>query len=197
MPQRVFVDANVLFSRTLRDWLFLLRVESKGGLFQIHTTWDVIAETGSHLRNKYPEASGALVSSLIDRCQELFDEILVGFPGGAVDHIADREDWHVHHAAMACQAAILLTEDHGFVSEETSYETYNCDEFFTEISSSSTMTVRTVADMQAKYWATRGGRALPDALRDADCPVFADIVQQHLRQIARCGSPKDPAKRTK
>lgn len=185
MPQRVFVDANVLFSRTLRDWLFLLRVESQGDLFHIHTTWDVITETGARLRDKHSHASGSLVSDLVEKCQTIFDDIITSYPGGAVQGLNDQEDWHVHHAAEACQAHILLTEDTGFTSDETFYETYTCDEFFVEISTSAPAVVQQVVNFQAKYWAKRNGKPLPVALREARCPEFAGIVQTHLQRLAQ------------
>lgn len=39
------VDANVLFSKTLRDWLFLLRHETQGQMYTVLATEDIIAET--------------------------------------------------------------------------------------------------------------------------------------------------------
>ena len=40
MATRVFVDANVLCSQTLRDWLFLLKLEStNAGTSAVRTTW--------------------------------------------------------------------------------------------------------------------------------------------------------------
>jgi len=81
MAQRVFVDANVLFSRTLYDWLFLLRIESRGRLFQIHTSWDVINEAGTRLRDDHPEWDGEGISSLMSKIQDIFDEIIEVFPG--------------------------------------------------------------------------------------------------------------------
>lgn len=184
MPQRVFVDANVLFSRTLRDWLFLLRLESQGSLFQIHTTWDVITESGARLRDKHPEADGRLVSRLIEKSQKIFDEILSDYPGGKVSDIEDREDWHVHYAANACRAQILLTEDTGFTSEDTFYEAYSCDEFFMEINTSSPKTVQNVTENQAVYWGRKNGKSLPTALIEAGCPRFAQEVQAHIRRLA-------------
>lgn|GEM_PF-2957743 len=82
MAQRVFVDANVLFGRTLYDWLFLLRIESRGGLFQLHTSWDVINEAGTRLRDEHPEWDGEEISSLMSKVQDIFDEIIEVFPGG-------------------------------------------------------------------------------------------------------------------
>lgn len=184
VTQRVFVDANVFFSRTLRDWLFLLRKESGGGMFHIHTTWDVITETGARLRDNHPNASGELIADMMKKIEIYVDEILISFPGGAVDGIEDAGDWHVHHAAESCRAHILLTEDGGFNSDTTHYETYSCDEFFLEIGRSAPHVVRNVVDFQAPYWASRGGKQLPDALRDAGCPEFADYVLTHLQDAA-------------
>lgn len=66
--QHVFVDANILYSRTLRDWLFMPRFETGGGAFQLHTIWDVINETGARLRDRHPKAPGSLVVNLMNKC---------------------------------------------------------------------------------------------------------------------------------
>jgi predicted nucleic acid-binding protein len=184
MTQRVFVDANVLYSRTLRDWLFLLRVESNGGMFQIHTSWDVINEAGDKLRNAHPEWPGGAISSLMKKIQEIFDEIITVYPGGQVEGIADEGDWHVHHAAEACHADILLTEDTGFESDDTHYEVYTCDEFFLEVEKSAPEVVGRVVKRQVPFWANRGGKQLPDALRDAECPKFAEVALKHIQKLA-------------
>lgn len=188
MTQRVFVDANVLFSKTLYDWLFLLRLKSKGGIFQIHTSWDVINEVGARLRDDHPEWSGEGISSLMEKIQKIFDEIIMSFPGGQVEGIADKGDWHVHHAAEACRADILLTQDSGFESDDTNYEVYTCDDFFVEVERSAPEIVQLVLNMQVQYWAKRGGKQIPDALRDAGCPNFAEVVLKQLQKLAL--SPK-------
>jgi len=33
--QRVFLDANILCSKTLRDWFFMLRMETGGNMFTL------------------------------------------------------------------------------------------------------------------------------------------------------------------
>lgn len=63
----MLVDANVLFSRTLRDWLFLLRNETEGGMFTVYATEDILAETLYRMRRKYPLAPGHLTSRAHDR----------------------------------------------------------------------------------------------------------------------------------
>lgn len=189
MTLRVFVDASVLFSRTLRDWLFLLRVETNGGTFQLHTTWDIITETGARLRDAYPEADSGLLMGLMQKFQECVDEVLPAFPGGPVEGIADEGDWHVHHAAEACRASVLLTEDQGFALDGTHYAVYSSDEFFMDIWRQAPDAVMRVVEMQAAYWSKRNGKQLPDALRDAGCWEFADMVLGLLKEMAARAVP--------
>ena len=49
---RVFVDSNILGSRTLYDWLFMLRNQSK--MFSLSVTPDVLDETHCVWRRKHP-----------------------------------------------------------------------------------------------------------------------------------------------
>lgn len=49
MAQRVFVDTNVFYSKTLMDWLFFLKQENNA-MFQLHATEDVFAEVASNMR---------------------------------------------------------------------------------------------------------------------------------------------------
>ncbi|MCH5643313.1 hypothetical protein [Gordonia sp. ABSL49_1] len=53
---RVFVDENVLWPKTLRDWLFLLRNATGGEMFTVCSTEDVVAEAIYTLRRKKPLA---------------------------------------------------------------------------------------------------------------------------------------------
>lgn len=50
----VLVDANVLFSRTLRDWLALLYLRSGQTMFEVMWTDDIMVEFQYHLRKKNP-----------------------------------------------------------------------------------------------------------------------------------------------
>ena len=61
--QRVFVDANVLYSKTLMDWLFLLKLHNPG-MFQVHTTEDVCAEVLANMRSRHPQAPGHYTAHL-------------------------------------------------------------------------------------------------------------------------------------
>jgi hypothetical protein len=51
MTQRVFVDANVFYSRTHLDWLFFLK-QANNAMFQLHSTEDVFAEVRRIIRTE-------------------------------------------------------------------------------------------------------------------------------------------------
>lgn len=133
MPQLVFLDANVIFSRVLRDWVLMLCASTRGEIFTLATSEDVLAEAVARLRDRYPAAPSGLVENLRDKVRDYVDEMVTGYPGGEVAWIADEGDWHVHHAALHCGAQILLTQDAGFASDETPYEAQSCDQLFCRI----------------------------------------------------------------
>ena len=187
MLQRVFVDANVFCSRTLRDWTCLLRLHTDG-MFQLHTTEDVLAETTHTLRRLHPDRPGSAVSRLRAAILDSIDELVDDFDATVEYHGTDPDDRHVHAAAIACGAHVLLTQDRGLrTTDAAMYEVYRCDEFFSLVDDSAPWIVRDVVREQARYWSSRprGARkSLPGALRDADCPTFAGRVERHLRFLA-------------
>lgn len=112
----MFVDANVLYSRTLRDWLALLRGDSSGELYTVYWSEDVLAEAIYHLRRNHRDWSGGKITRIRDL-------LAAAFEGGRVDDFtidgsfpgSDADDEHVHAAAVACSAEIILTCDGGFL----------------------------------------------------------------------------------
>lgn len=54
MAQRVLVDANVIASRTLTDWLFHLR-RFNSGMYTVLWTRDIQAEAIRVMRTRHPE----------------------------------------------------------------------------------------------------------------------------------------------
>ncbi|MFD1716175.1 PIN domain-containing protein [Amnibacterium flavum] len=184
--QRVFVDANVLYSRTLRDWLFMLRNEIEG-MFQLHTSRDVIVEVLYQLRRNHQDMDGGVIVNLHDKITAAVDEILDDFDASISYTGEDPNDRHVHAAAVACAAQILLTEDAGLTSDdETTYEVWNCDDFFVLIDDSAGWFVERVVRDQHRYWSARPGRpkSIVKALEDARCPQFAKRVAKHLRTLS-------------
>lgn len=185
MTLLVFVDSNVLYARTTRDWLLMLRAASKGELFRLQTSLDVLHEVGARLRDDHPEKAYGFIGTLHKRVAECVDEMVEDYPGGRVPWIADDGDWHVHHAAVHGRADILLSNDRGFASEETPYEALTCDEFFCDINRADPRSVREVLDRQLSFWAKRGASRDPaDILRLAGCAEFSEAIRAHLRRKA-------------
>lgn len=193
-PARVFVDANVLYSKTLRDWLGLLYTDQdEVAPFQVFWSEDVLAEVVYHLRKNHPEWDGGKLSNLRDRIAQTFEV------GRVTDYSVDGSyqgndphDAHVHAAAVACQADYLLTCDHAdFASEdpdELPYEIVVPDEFFVLVDRSSPELVDSCISHQIAYHQRRRGDVdLDGALKRAGCPDFAEVVVGHLRERALRG----------
>lgn len=187
----MFVDANVLYSRTLRDWLALLQLRAPGEIYTVYWTEDVFAEAVYHLRRKNPTWDGAKITQIRDRLGKTFEDGRVEdftidgtFPGN------DANDQHVHAAAVACGADYILSCDKGFsLTEEAAdsmpYEVYQPDDFFILVDDSAPSLVRLVTREQTEYWAKKGGRAdLAGALSDAGCPQFAARVRNHQGELS-------------
>lgn len=192
MATGVLVDANVLYSRALRDWLFLLRNETRGGMFTVYATEDVLAETIYSYRRKHPRASGAQIGQLRTRLIQQLDDVFCNYEIDGTFRGNDPHDAHVHAAAVASGADVLLTCDRGFMelsvreSDDLPYEVYTPDSFFELVDDASAEAVIAVTREQLHYWYQQDGEVdLPLRLREADCPNFARRVSQHINQMTR------------
>ncbi|MFT4225599.1 MAG: PIN domain-containing protein [Micropruina sp.] len=151
--------------------------------FQVFWTEDVLAEVIYHLRRKHPDWPGGRLSAIRDRIAEVFEVGRVAdFPIDKNWAGVDQNDRHVHSAARACQADILLTADVGdFDHDAAPYSVYAPDDFFTLVDDSSPELLKEVAASEVRYWLARGREPhLPRSLRAAGCPVFAERVRCHL-----------------
>lgn len=188
---RVLVDANVLWRRALRDWLFLLRNATEGEMFTVCATEDIVAETIYTLRRRYREAPGHLTRSAHDTIVDALDYRIDDFPAGDAGFAGtDVNDTHVHAAAVADGVSIVLTADKGFTNipvrelEALPYEVYRPDDFFVLIDDSSPLSVRAVASDQLQYWCDRRESVnLADMLEAAGCPEFGERVRRHLQAL--------------
>lgn len=179
MGQVVFVDANVLYSRTLRDWLFLLSLADPDRL-TVFSSEDVLAETVYRYRRNHPDAPGSLIAAIRSTIVSSLSDIVTDYQIDGSFRSDDIDDRHVHAAALACGADVLLTDDHGFGAHDRGYDVVRPDPFFVAVDESAPAVVRRVAAQQTKYWTTRRGTArLPEALEAAGCPRFAERVGQH------------------
>lgn len=186
----VLVDANVLYSRTLRDWLFLLRNHANGDLYTVHTTEDILAEVIYSIRRNNPDAPGSLTSRVRDRIVDSLDTIVKDFVVDGSYPGDDPDDAHVHAAAVACGAEKLVTADDDFsvvpgdIDLQLPYEVHTPDSFFTLVDDSLPAVVRAATADQHGYWQNRpGAKTLDDALQDAQCPTFAARVSVHLEAL--------------
>lgn len=181
-PSRVFVDANVLYSRTLLDWVGLLASDVDAPPFRVYWSEDVLAEATYHLRKKHPDWDGRAVA----RARSLLEAT---FEGGRVEDYRpvvslsprDPGDAHVAAAAAACEAHYLLTQNaKHFDDDATCYDVVTADEFFVLLDDASPDNVREAVARQMRYWCGKREEALlPEHLEKAGCPLFAERVRRH------------------
>ncbi|MDX2377310.1 PIN domain-containing protein [Microbacterium sp. LRZ72] len=169
-----FVDANILFSRTLCDWLFLLRLETNGGMFVLFSSEDSITETLYNLRRRNPSADGSLTSNRQQLLRRSLDDILDSFSGDVDFPGLDKNDHHVHAAALECHARYLIANDQGFAEIEPDllpYEAHTADSFLMLIAANAPTAVDAVITRQLRHYADKpASKPLDVALVDAGCP---------------------------
>jgi rRNA-processing protein FCF1 len=187
---RVLPDANVLFSRTQRDWLFLLRHETGANMFTIGTTVDIVAETVARLRDAYPDAQGQTTARIHDQILSAADERFDDFVIEGNWQGADQGDAHVDAAARSGDVDIILTCDKGWSRllpeqlDALPYEVMHPDHFFCLVAESHPQCLQRVVLTQTRYWLQRSDDVnLSQRLRRAGCPEFADKVRAHSRRI--------------
>ena len=182
---RVFVDACVFWSRTLRDWLGMLYTEV-GYPLEVLWTEDIMAEVLHSLRRQHPPWDGRRISEVHDRLTEIFSHGRVNEYETAGYLGSDPMDAHVHGAAVACRADYLLTLNvRDFAdADDVSYEVMHPDHFLVLVDDSVPGLVYAVALAMVRYWLERGKSPdLPRRLRECECPQFAERVRRHLQEI--------------
>lgn len=189
MPQRVLVDANVISSRTLTDWLFHLQLSNEG-MFSLYWTLDIQAEAIRVMRKRFPDISGQHVVRRFQMMESVIDEMVV-FPEGEYGFSGiDTGDFHVHAAAVYGEADYLLTsndpEDFTSNFENEPYEVISPDDFFLLVADSNASSFYRATKGQFDYYSQRGRLdvSLTEALVNAGCPRFASRVKTVLSQIA-------------
>ncbi|MFW7413851.1 PIN domain-containing protein [Demequina sp. SO4-18] len=185
MFTRVLVDANVLVSRTLRDWILLLQINAPG-MFATCWTEDILAETVYGIRRRNRHADGEVITRIADRLRATMSERIEGFAVKPFPALTDANDLHVHAAALAGGVNMLLTDDSDFlhlppqVLDELPYEVIDADSFLVLVDDSSPTSVSEVMHQQWTYWRSKDPSTdLPQRLRDAGCPQFAERLWRH------------------
>lgn len=189
VPSRILVDANVLHSRTLRDWILL--IESNGsGIFSTLWTEDIMVETLKSIRVRNPGITGREVHRLREKIVAAMSEQVIDYAAPADAPVADPLDRHVHGAAMAGQADMLVTCDRGFLdlseeqTDELPYEILHPDQLLVQVDDSAAELVLSVTRWQWEYWRQKDPSTdLCQKLRNAQCPVFASRIENRLRDL--------------
>ncbi|SHT05767.1 PIN domain-containing protein [Mycobacteroides abscessus] len=185
----VLVDANVLFSRTLRDWLMKCYLQVDGW-FEVRWTEDIMAEVFYCLRKKLPAASDRQIGGVRDRLVSIFvNGRIAGYEIDKGIDYPDIFDAHVHAAAVHGDVDFVLTADRGFerlgdLLDELPYELHDPDSFFCLLDDSSPQGIREVTKSQLDYWLGRHGTTnLCTHLKKAGAPLFAERVRRHLQTL--------------
>ncbi|MFJ1510819.1 PIN domain-containing protein [Cellulosimicrobium funkei] len=182
MITRVLPDANVLYSRTLRDWLFLTRNTAKG-MYTVITTEDILAEVVYNYRRDDPSVDGGIITRLANSLRKNVDEILGDYPSDPQYSASDPNDQHVHAAACTSGVDMLVTSDQGLLElDDDRYEVMTPDDFFCFADESQPAVIRSVVLEQSAYWRDS---SLTEYLERAGCPEFAKRVKARLAEVLR------------
>ncbi|WP_328407216.1 PIN domain-containing protein [Nocardia sp. NBC_00403] len=184
---RVLVDANILYSRTLRDWLSLLYLRGGHGMFEVLWTEDVMAEVVYHKRKDNPFLSDKQVGGIRRKIEETFGDgaLIRGYHVDETLVYRDPGDAHIHAAAVHAGADIVLTaNDKDFNNlDELPYEIYTADDFFELVDDSRPELVQIAMREQLVYWVRRDGKSLPEALKSAGAPEFGERIRRYLQNV--------------
>ncbi len=188
---KVFIDANVLYSRTVRDWLGLLYTDDTSDPpFYVFWSEDVMAEAIHHLRHNNPSWTGQRIATIRDRIAQTFqDGRVTDFAVDGSYAGPDPADAHVHAACLACRADYLLTENgRDFpqpLADSLAYEVLSPDEFFVLVDEVAPRLVDRAIQRQIAYWSAKMDDVdLSGSLIKANCPTFAGRVVRHLQRQA-------------
>ncbi len=187
MTLRVLPDSTLLFNRTARDWLFLLRNETRD-LFQLHSTVVVVAEAIEATRLAHPGVDEQMLDRLHRTLLENFDEVLTEVDASGDAAGGDPHERHLHAAALGARSDIVLTDDPRPFGhpDDLPFDVMGADAFFTLVDDSDALAVvRVVARLRDDRRIRQRGAAgqltaLSGALDTAGCPTFARRIDLRL-----------------
>ncbi len=189
----VFLDANILYSRTLRDWFALISKRSGAEGIRLRCSEDVLAEWLYHWRRKHPERADAAVGGL--RTQFLRacpDAVIAGYEiSPALLEGGDTFDAHVVAAASHGGVDYLVTSnlaDFESLRDHFEFEIYAPDDLLCLILERRPDAVRKALLDNIAYWSAKpGSKDVVEALIDAGAPNFADGVRGLRTKLAMTG----------
>lgn len=185
----VLLDANILYSRTLRDWIALLQIEAPS-VFSVAWTEDIMVETLYHLRKKHPLWSEKQVGGMRRNLEKAFTGgQITGYQVDPAIKYPDVGDAHVHAAAVHGAVDIVVTANgKDFpATDDLNYEIYPPDDFLILVDDAAPKAVRAVTEQQLRHYHQRSsgneGVDLPLRLKNAKAPMFAARVREHLQHV--------------
>lgn len=188
---KVFVDANILYAQTTRDWLYAFST-CEACPFDLYSSQMVFAEVIYRFGRKHPEISGESITRLVMKMQSLVKLIDEYDSTQAKESYLgnDPHDLHVHAAALYGRCDILLTNDirlYGNATEEQldalPYSVYTADDFFCSLAEESAIYLDQAVTCELHYWSHKypeGGFDLQQSLAQAGCPKFGYLVKRAL-----------------
>lgn len=189
----IFLDANVLYSRTLRDWFSLIALDSGVEGLTLRWSEDVMTEFIYNRRRANPAASDSDIGRLRKVLTETFPEAMIS---GYRIHPSlvegkDKFDAHVLAAAAHGNVDYLVTanyKDFEQFAESFEFEIFLPDDMLCLIEERRPDAVQSAILKQGSYWGARpGSKKLPEALADAGAPNFAALVRAKLSRMALSG----------
>lgn len=185
----VLLDANILYSRTLRDWIALLQVEAPS-LFSVAWTEDIMVEALYHLRKDHPLWSEKQVGGIRRNLEKAFTGgQITGYQIDESLKYPDIGDAHVHAAAIHGGVDMVVTMNGKDLpySDDLIYEIYQADDFLILVDDAAPQAVRAVTEKQLCHYHGKpsgGGEVdLPSRLKKAGAPLFAARVRDHLQHV--------------
>lgn len=190
----VFLDANILVSRTLRDWFCIISQES--GVDGIEPRWseDVMTEYQYHVRKANPGWSEQQIGGWRRRLSEAFPAALITGYEITNTHLAavrDPLDAHVIAAAEHGKVDYLVTANYSDFEpavDGVEFEIYLPDQMLCLIAQRRPEAISKAARRQIEYWAKKSSnKTLHQALVDAGAPEFALLIKQRMTYWATTG----------
>lgn len=187
----VFLDANILHSKTLRDWILLLSLETENEFFRVYTSQGVIDEYSYHWRKQHPASTDEARRVVVKQIRECIFEVVEGFPVEPVAGYPDEHDLHVHAAAEFSEVDALITNDKKLIAFGAStageallsYDTLSADDFLMQLAEflPPTLPFKNVYLFQEKYALSRKHDTnLCESLRRAGAPQFAEFIHSKV-----------------
>ncbi|MFD4439292.1 PIN domain-containing protein [Nocardia sp. NPDC058519] len=185
-------DANVLYSRTLRDWICLMANRSGPPLFHLRWTEDILAELVYHLRKNRPLFSDHQIGGVRDRVVSVAEHGRIrGYEIDPDLAYTDKYDAHLHAAAEHAGVEYVITDDrkyHDFAAandDHLGYEVYTSDDFLMLVHRDSIATVREALLAQIEYHHRLGKPFnLASRLEAAKAPNFAAAIREMMQTPA-------------